>query len=183
MANAVDIFEREGIYYPQRTKIVPTSSPSTHIQAAQPSSWEDAAHAFGDTVLKVTLAVVVLAAFRAVRGKKTTKPKTLPEGSPIDSRASQPEYIINKCQRFILAATAIVIIGMLLFPPFHVMREGNEVMALGYHFGLLDSQDRSVWGCGSSWSTPSVDKQMLLIQLTATFLVGAIGTLVFHSRH
>lgn len=79
------------------------------------------------------------------------------------------EYVINKRQRVILAMTAIVMVAMLLFPPFHRMYDGHEMEATGYHFGL-------------EFENASVDREMLRIQLAVTFLVGLTGALIFQTR-
>ena len=82
---------------------------------------------------------------------------------------AKPEYIINKRQRFILAMTALVMVAMLFFPPFHRMYDGHEVEATGYHFGL-------------EFENASVDREMLRIQLVVTFLVGLTGAVIFQTR-
>ena len=138
-------------------------------------SWDDAVYAYGDTDIKVTIALALLAGIQFVRRNIFKKSgisdcnTQKPAGNSGNICHAQPEYLINKRQRFILAMTAIVMVAMLLFPPFHRMYDGHEVEAIGYHFGL-------------EFEDASVDREMLRIQLVVTFLVGLTGAVIFQTR-
>ncbi len=72
---------------------------------------------------------------------------------------------INTKQRCILAAVAVVIVGMLLYPPWAATGGGGIKMALGYHPPWWDTHGYYA----------SIDLALLLMQLIAVAVVGAVA--------
>lgn len=76
---------------------------------------------------------------------------------------------MNKHQKQVLILCAVILLGMLLFPPFQAQVQGT-VFNLGYHY-LAEPPRRG--------SVPaSVDVQMLLVQWVGVALLGAIALLL-----
>jgi len=75
---------------------------------------------------------------------------------------------MNEKQKKILKIVAFLIIGMLLFPPFHTVWKGSEIPE-GYSFIFYPPRGGAI-----------VDKEMLLIQL---LVVSAVGGIAFIIRH
>ena len=73
---------------------------------------------------------------------------------------------MNSKQKLILFASVLVTVGMMLYPPFHIVIKGTE-MNMGYGF-LLDPPKRGYLGA-------SVNVPVLLAQWVVAILVGATG--------
>ncbi|MBU4288784.1 MAG: hypothetical protein KKI12_11525 [Proteobacteria bacterium] len=73
---------------------------------------------------------------------------------------------MNSKQKPILLAFVIVSVGMMLYPPFHIVIKGTE-MNMGYGF-LFDPPQRGYLGA-------SVNVAVLLAQWVVAILVGAAG--------
>ena len=69
---------------------------------------------------------------------------------------------MNTRQRRILIAVAIVIAGMMLYPPFYYPRDGNNAVRHGYD-----------WLLGDGWGRVEVD--LLLVQFLAVGVTGVIA--------
>ncbi len=73
---------------------------------------------------------------------------------------------VNEKQRNVLIAVAVIIAGMLLFPPFHRVRSGN-VLGAGYYW-LFDAPQRF-----------SVDVGTLFMQWLGVLIIGGVMFFVF----
>lgn len=73
---------------------------------------------------------------------------------------------MNSKQKLILFAFILITIGMMLYPPFHIVFKGTE-RNMGYGF-LFDPPKKS-------FLTASVNVPVLLVQWFASILVGAAG--------
>lgn len=181
-ADSMDVLESEGIHYPppprNNTQEAPVTGTealpqqSTQTISAHNSKWDDAMYAYGETFLKVTCAIIVLTLISAVKRKTRRKASGVSSQLPDDANPLQKNasvYVINQGQRVLLMATAAIMAAMVCFPPFHIMNNGHEVMALGYHFG-------------TQFKNACIDREMLCIQLLVAFSIGLLGTLILHTR-
>ena len=70
---------------------------------------------------------------------------------------------MNEKQKYTLIAVAVIIAGMLLYPPFHRLYSSGRTSGLGYDW-LFDAR----------WSNATVDIATLLIQWLGVLIVGGI---------
>lgn len=74
---------------------------------------------------------------------------------------------MNKKQKIALIAITVVILGMLLYPPFHWIGKGGEVGSAGYSW--ISDPPRSMGGF-----LAKVDIGLLLTQWLAVLIAGGI---------
>jgi len=83
---------------------------------------------------------------------------------------------MNKIQRVILFIVVVVMIAMLIYPPFHAQWKTGGVVYCGYHF--IFSEDLFFKG----QLKPEVTVSLLLTQWMGVLLVGAIAFLLASRR-
>ena len=97
-------------------------------------------------------------------------------GKPFDSIDStgidshQPEAQVNEKQKRLLIAIAAVVLGMLLFPPFHIRMTGGVVVWTGYS-----------WIFGP-YRGATVNIALLITQWIGVLIVGAIVWFLLKDR-
>lgn len=178
-----DLFKREGINpyseindgQDQASQDIVLSTDAAKSQG-EISFWsfKDAILAFGDTALLVVAMIAFLAGFKALQ--KAFARRRVEAGQNLEAPPDaaneamlKSAWMVNRNQKAVLVLTAIVLVGMLLFPPFHVVYKGREMKAAGYHFGL-------------EYQNASVDRGMLSIQIATVLVIGGIGLLIFQSK-
>ncbi|HOD79761.1 MAG TPA: hypothetical protein PKI10_16025 [Syntrophorhabdus sp.] len=77
---------------------------------------------------------------------------------------------MNDKQKKVLIASAVTVLVMLLYPPFHVVWEGGKVLSMGYGW-IFDPPIYS-----------TVNTGLLLTQWVAVLIVGAIAYFLFKDK-
>lgn len=78
---------------------------------------------------------------------------------------------MNEKQKWVLIATAAVILGMLLFPPFHVTGTGEGTINFGYS-----------WILNPPYYRATVNIAMLITQWIGVLIVGGIAYFLLKGR-
>lgn len=93
---------------------------------------------------------------------------SLTEELKTPTKPLQKRLHMNKKQRAVLILAAIVVLAMLLYPPFHQIGYRGQVGGMGYS-----------WIFKPPYITTTVDTGLLLIQWIAVLIVGAIAYFFF----
>lgn len=92
---------------------------------------------------------------------------------------------MNRNQRIALGITAAVILGMLVFPPFHYTSATGRVTNLGYGL-IFDPPGISMSGYGiiptPTFIAGTVNIPLLLAQWAAVIALGVIAVFIFKDR-